>query len=218
MVVDRGVVTAARNRDQPSLSEAPAIRRPTRLVPSRAALALPRFPTHDQKQPRPPSLTGHGSHVPLHRRRCIGVRPPVRFHQVRGDHARGLRQREDAGDLAPDPRGSRGVPQGRVQAGWRSSSMVVAHRDRRSRASAGLGPRTAIAFVAGAFASGLAGYFGMHTATRSAVRTTSSRRPTACSDALKASRSAPASVMGMCVVGLGLLGVAVFMLRVLGRR
>ena len=31
----------------------------------------------------------------------------------------------------------------------------------------GLGPKTAVAFVTGAIASGLAGYFGMHTATRS---------------------------------------------------
>ena len=40
----------------------------------------------------------------------------------------------------------------------------------------GLGPRTSIAFVCGALASGLAGFFGMHTATRATGRTT--RSPT----------------------------------------
>ena len=72
----------------------------------------------------------------------------------------------------------------------------------------GLGTRTAIAFVTGAFASGLAGYFGMHTATRSAVRTTSAAERSL-GDALKVSFSSGV-VMGMCVVGLGLLGVAAF--------
>ena len=49
---------------------------------------------------------------------------------------------------------------------------VVAVAIGASPAEQGLGMRTAIAFVFGAFASGLAGYFGMHTATRAAVRTT----------------------------------------------
>ena len=40
----------------------------------------------------------------------------------------------------------------------------------------GLGQDTAIAFVAGVAASAVAGYFGMHTATRSAVRTTQAAR------------------------------------------
>jgi K(+)-stimulated pyrophosphate-energized sodium pump len=74
----------------------------------------------------------------------------------------------------------------------------------------GLGPKTAVAFVFGALASGLAGYFGMHTATRSAVRTTQAAT-TSLQDALTVSFSS-GTVMGMCVVGLGLLGVAVFTL------
>ena len=74
----------------------------------------------------------------------------------------------------------------------------------------GLGPKTAIAFVCGAFASGLAGYFGMHTATRSAVRTTEAAQKSL-QGALSVAFSS-GTVMGMCVVGLGLLGVVVFTL------
>ena len=72
----------------------------------------------------------------------------------------------------------------------------------------GLGPKTAVAFVAGALASGLAGWIGMHTATRAAVRTTQAASKSL-QDALTVS-FASGTVMGMCVVGLGLLGVAVF--------
>ena len=74
----------------------------------------------------------------------------------------------------------------------------------------GLGPKTAIAFVCGAFASGLAGYFGMHTATRAAVRTTEAAQRSL-GDALKVAFGS-GTVMGMCVVGLGLLGVVGFTL------
>jgi K(+)-stimulated pyrophosphate-energized sodium pump len=74
----------------------------------------------------------------------------------------------------------------------------------------GLGMKTAIAFVFGALASGLAGYFGMHTATRAAVRTTQAATKSL-QDALKVSFGS-GIVMGMCVVGLGLLGVAVLTL------
>ncbi len=74
----------------------------------------------------------------------------------------------------------------------------------------GLGLKTAVAFVCGALASGLAGYFGMHTATRSAVRTTNAAQGSL-QDALGVSFSS-GTVMGMCVVGLGLLGIAVFTL------
>ncbi|MEM7309081.1 MAG: sodium-translocating pyrophosphatase [Planctomycetota bacterium] len=72
----------------------------------------------------------------------------------------------------------------------------------------GLGVKTAIAFVCGALASGLAGYFGMHTATRAAVRTTAAAR-TSLQEALNVSFGS-GTVMGMCVVGLGLMGVALF--------
>jgi K(+)-stimulated pyrophosphate-energized sodium pump len=76
-----------------------------------------------------------------------------------------------------------------------------------SSAEAGLGPRTAIAFVCGAAASALAGYFGMHTATRAAVRTTQAAR-SGLNEALRIAFSS-GSVMGMTVVGLALLGITV---------
>ncbi len=72
----------------------------------------------------------------------------------------------------------------------------------------GLGSKTAIAFVAGAFASGLAGYFGMHTATRAAVRTTQGAR-TSLTEGLNVAFSSGV-VMGMSVVGLALAGVVGF--------
>ena len=72
----------------------------------------------------------------------------------------------------------------------------------------GLGPRTAIAFASGAIASASAGYFGMYTSTRAAVRTTQAAR-TSLSDALKVAFSS-GSVMGMTVVGLALGGLVIF--------
>ena len=64
----------------------------------------------------------------------------------------------------------------------------------------GLGQPTAIAFVAGAAASALAGWCGMHTATRAAVRTTHAATHSL-ADALGVSFGSGV-VMGMCVVGL----------------
>jgi K(+)-stimulated pyrophosphate-energized sodium pump len=72
----------------------------------------------------------------------------------------------------------------------------------------GLGIKTAAAFFAGALASAIAGWFGMHTATRAAVRTTQAAKASL-SDALKIAFGA-GSVMGLTVVGLGLLGVTSF--------
>ncbi|MFT6109877.1 MAG: K(+)-stimulated pyrophosphate-energized sodium pump [Planctomycetota bacterium] len=72
----------------------------------------------------------------------------------------------------------------------------------------GLGQKTAIAFVCGAAASAIAGYFGMHTATRAAVRTTQAAR-TGLSEGLDVA-FASGIVMGMSVVGLALLGLVVF--------
>ncbi|MCP5020348.1 MAG: sodium-translocating pyrophosphatase [bacterium] len=72
----------------------------------------------------------------------------------------------------------------------------------------GLGQKTAIAFVCGAVASALAGYFGMHTATRAALRTTQAATKDL-SSALDVAFGS-GTVMGMCVVGLGLIGVAIF--------
>jgi len=86
--------------------------------------------------------------------------------------------------------------------------LVVAVAIGVSPAEQGLGTKTAIAFVCGAIASGLAGFFGMHTATRAAVRTTQAATKSL-QDALHVSFSS-GIVMGMCVVGLGLLGVTAF--------
>jgi len=77
-----------------------------------------------------------------------------------------------------------------------------------SPASNGLGWRTAVAFASGAIASAAAGYFGMYTSTRAAVRTTQAAR-TSLSDALRVAFSS-GSVMGMTVVGLALLGLTIF--------
>ncbi len=86
--------------------------------------------------------------------------------------------------------------------------LVVGAAIGLSSAENGLGPKTAIAFLAGAAASAIAGYFGMHTATRSAVRTTQAARGSL-QDGLEVSFSSGV-VMGMSVVGLALLGIVVF--------
>ncbi len=70
----------------------------------------------------------------------------------------------------------------------------------------GGGPNTAFAFLCGAGFSALAGWIGMHTATRAAVRTTEAAK-TGLAPALSVAFGSGA-VMGMTVVGLGLLGVA----------
>jgi K(+)-stimulated pyrophosphate-energized sodium pump len=72
----------------------------------------------------------------------------------------------------------------------------------------GLGPNTAIAFVSGSLASAVAGYIGMHTATRAAVRTTQAATKSL-SAALKVAFGS-GTVMGMVVVGLAMLGIVVF--------
>src|SRR5688572_9381130 len=73
-----------------------------------------------------------------------------------------------------------------------------------------LGLRTAIPFVLGATASAVAGYFGMYTATRAAVRTTQAAK-TSLMDALTVAFSS-GTVMGMTVVGLGLGGITLLYL------
>ena len=72
-------------------------------------------------------------------------------------------------------------------------------------AEAGTGA-TALSFVLGAFLSALAGWIGMWTATRSAVRTTEAAKEGLTPALRIAFRSG--TVMGMVVVSLGLLGVA----------
>ena len=64
---------------------------------------------------------------------------------------------------------------------------------------------TALAFLCGAFASGLAGWLGMKTATSANVRTTEAAK-TSLMGALDIAFSS-GMVMGLSVVGLGLLGV-----------
>ena len=64
----------------------------------------------------------------------------------------------------------------------------------------------AVSFLCGAFASGLAGYIGMKVATKANVRTANAARESL-NDALKVAFSG-GSVMGLCVVGLGVLGLS----------
>ena len=66
-------------------------------------------------------------------------------------------------------------------------------------------PWIAASFVAGAFCSALAGFFGMRVATRANVRTTNAAR-TSLGSALNVAFSG-GLVMGLCVVGLGVLGL-----------
>jgi K(+)-stimulated pyrophosphate-energized sodium pump len=73
-----------------------------------------------------------------------------------------------------------------------------------------LGLKTAIAFLLGSVASAGAGYFGMHCATRAAVRTTQAAK-TSLGAALDVAFKS-GTVMGMTVVGLGLIGITALML------
>ncbi len=73
----------------------------------------------------------------------------------------------------------------------------------------GLGSwRTALCFLVGALFSILAGYIGMNVATKANVRTANAARTSGMNKALSIAFSG-GSVMGMCVVGLGLLGASV---------
>ncbi len=67
---------------------------------------------------------------------------------------------------------------------------------------------TACAFLTGALFSVLAGYFGMKVATRANVRTANAARTSGINEALRVAFSG-GTVMGMCVVGLGLIGASI---------
>ena len=69
-------------------------------------------------------------------------------------------------------------------------------------------PVTAVCFLAGAAFSTIAGYCGMNVATRANVRTANAAKESGMNKALSIAFSGGA-VMGMCVAGLGLLGVSV---------
>lgn len=69
-----------------------------------------------------------------------------------------------------------------------------------------LGLKTSIAFVVGALASGLAGYFGMFTATHANVRTTTAANREGPGAALSIAFFG-GSVMGLLVASMGLLGL-----------
>ena len=70
---------------------------------------------------------------------------------------------------------------------------------------------TAVCFLLGALCSILAGFFGMKVATRANVRTANAALESGMNKALSIAFSG-GSVMGMCVVGLGLLGCSLIYL------
>ena len=83
--------------------------------------------------------------------------------------------------------------------------LIVAGLLVASNLDEGQSPLIALSFVVGAFASGLAGYFGMRVATNANVRTTAAARK-GLPEALQVAFSG-GSVMGMSVVGLAVIGL-----------
>jgi K(+)-stimulated pyrophosphate-energized sodium pump len=72
----------------------------------------------------------------------------------------------------------------------------------------GIGWLTAAAFLVGALFSTIAGYCGMNVATNANVKTAAAAKDRGMNKALSIAFSGGA-VMGMCVVGLGLLGCGI---------
>jgi len=75
----------------------------------------------------------------------------------------------------------------------------------------GVGWKAAIAFIVGASFSGLAGWIGMHTATKANARTASAANTSGMPAALRVAFSG-GSVLGLTVVGLGLFGLSALFL------
>ncbi len=73
----------------------------------------------------------------------------------------------------------------------------------------GFDTETSLAFVSGAFTSGLAGFFGMKAATKTNVRTAAAAKDKGEAAALLMAFSG-GSVMGLAVASLGLLGLGLF--------
>jgi K(+)-stimulated pyrophosphate-energized sodium pump len=78
--------------------------------------------------------------------------------------------------------------------------------------AAGIGAFTALAFVAGAICSMLAGFIGMKAATRANVRTAEAARAVGRDKALAVAFYG-GSVMGLTIASLGILGLGLFFLR-----
>jgi K(+)-stimulated pyrophosphate-energized sodium pump len=69
-----------------------------------------------------------------------------------------------------------------------------------------LGPQTALAYIVGAVASGLAGWIGMYAATKANVRTTTAAHKDGAAAALSVAFFG-GSIMGLTVASMGLLGL-----------
>ena len=87
-----------------------------------------------------------------------------------------------------------------------SVAAILAVTGLMGGADSGRSPLIAVSFLVGAVCSGAAGFIGMRVATKANVRTTNAAR-TGLSDALNIAFSG-GLVMGLCVVGLGILGLA----------
>ena len=69
-----------------------------------------------------------------------------------------------------------------------------------------LGEGTAIAVLAGALSSSIAGWIGMYSATKANVRTATAASDSGPEAALSAVAFYGGSIMGLCVASLGLIG------------